>query len=99
SLATSTGGSSAGSTSLSVTSFTPGAKSFVIGNAETSSSTSSFTAGSGYTLSGTCSSVYGCGEYQTGVSSATTVPFSLGVSALWVESAISFTPRTAVYYS
>src|SRR5438128_1447585 len=96
---TSTGSSSTGSTAVSVTSFTPSANSFVIGNAETSSSTSSFTAGSGYTLSGTCASVYGCGEYQTGVSSATTVPFTLGVSAPWVESAISFTPGTAVYYS
>src|SRR5438094_776728 len=93
------GSSSTGSTAVSVTSFTPSANSFVIGNAETSSSTSSFTAGSGFTLSGTCSSVYGCGEYQTGVSSATTVPFTLGVSAPWVESAISFTPATAVYYS
>src|SRR3989449_503039 len=96
---TSTGSSSTGSTAPAVTSFTPSANSFVIGNAETSSSTSSFTAGSGFTLSGTCSSVYGCGEYQTGVSSATTVPFTLGVSAPWVESAISFTPPTAVYYS
>src|SRR3989449_874446 len=94
---TSTGSSSTGSTAVSVTSFTPSANSFVIGNAETSSSTSSFTAGSGFTLSGTCSSVYGCGESQTGVGSATTVPFTLGVSAPWVESAISFAPST--YYS
>src|SRR2546425_274661 len=94
---TSTGSSSTGSTAPAVTSFTPSANSFVIGNAETSSSTSSFTAGSGFTLSGTCSSVYGCGEYRTGVGSATTVPFTLGVSAPWVESAISFTPNT--YYS
>src|SRR2546422_585333 len=94
---TSTGSSSAGSTTPSVTSFTPSANSFVIGNAETSSATSSFTAGSGYTLSGTCSSAYGCGEYQTGVGSATTVPFTLGVSAPWAESAISFAPIT--YYS
>src|SRR5439155_1755936 len=91
------GSSSAGSTAVSVTSFTPAANSFVIGNAETSSSTSSFTVGSGYTLSGTCSSVYGCGEHQAGVSSATTVPFTLGVAATWVESAISFAPYT--YYS
>src|SRR5207247_2883303 len=97
--ATSTGSSSAGSTAVSVTSFTPTTNSFVIGNAETSSSTSSFTAGSGYTLSGTCSSVFGCGEYQTGVSSGTTVPFTLGVSAPWVESAISFTPPTSVSYT
>src|SRR2546422_247444 len=96
---TSTGSSSAGSTTPSVTSFTPSANSFVIGNAETSSATSSFTAGSGYTLSGTCSSAYGCGEYQTGVGSATTIPFTLGVSAPWAESAISFAPPTAVYYS
>src|SRR5207249_1385998 len=95
---TSTGSSSTGSTAPAVTSFTPSANSFVIGNAETSSSTSSFTAGSGFTLSGTCSSVYGCGEYQTGVGFATTVPFTLGVSASWVESAISFTPRTSDYY-
>src|SRR5437899_2530251 len=94
---TSIGSSSAGSTAVSVTSFTPAANSFVIGNAETSSSTSSFTVGSGYTLSGTCSSVYGCGEHQAGVSSATTVPFTLGVAAPWVESAISFAPYT--YYS
>src|SRR5207249_1783724 len=91
---TSAGSSSSGSTSLAVTSFTPASNSFVIGNAEPSSSTSSFTAGSGYTLSGTCSSVYGCGEYQTGVGSPTTVPFTLGVSAPWVESAISFAPST-----
>src|SRR5437870_985300 len=89
---TSIGSSSAGSTAVSVTSFTPAANSFVIGNAETSSSTSSFTVVSGYTLSGTCSSVYGCGEYQAGLGSATTVPFTLGVAATWVESAIAFTP-------
>src|SRR5207245_1045308 len=95
----STGSLSGGSTTPAVTSFTPSANSFVIGNAETASSTSSFTAGGGYTLSGTCSSVYGCGEYQTGVGSATTVPFTLGVSASWAESAISFAPPTIVYYS
>src|SRR2546428_374718 len=98
-LATSTGSSSSASTALAVTSFTPSANSFVIGNAETASSSSSFTAGSGYTLSGTCSSAYGCGEYQTGVSSTMGVPFTLGVSATWVESAISFTPSNVVYYS
>src|SRR5207245_4652941 len=96
---TSTGSSRGGTTLPSVGSFTPSANSFVIGNAETGSSTSSFTAGSGYTLSGTCSSAYGCGEYQTGVSSTMGVPFTLGVSATWVESAISFTPSNVVYYS
>src|SRR5713226_9027159 len=101
---TSTGSSSAGSTAVSVTSFTPSANSFVIGNAETSSSTSTFTAGSGYTSvltgAGGCDpthSAQGCSEYQTGVGSATTVPFTLGVSASWVESAISF--RVKTYYS
>jgi len=43
--------------------------------------------------------VYGCGEYQTGVGSPTTVPFTLGVSAPWVESAIAFGPAPNVYYS
>ncbi|TLY04090.1 MAG: hypothetical protein E6K95_03125, partial [Thaumarchaeota archaeon] len=102
---TSTGSSSAGSTAVSVTSFTPAANSFVIGNAETSSSASTFTVGSGYTSvltgAGGCdptNAARGCSEYQTGVGSATTVPFTLGASASWVESAISFTP-SAVYYS
>ena len=83
-------GSDVGSTTASVTSFTPASNSLVIGNAETASNT--FTAGTGYTLVGTCNSVYGCGEYQTGVGTATTVPFTLGSSAPWVESAISFGP-------
>ena len=88
----STGSSTGGSTSLSVTSFTPATNSFVIGNAESASSTSTYTAGSGFTLIATCSSVYGCSEYKSGVGSATTVPMSLGASAPWVESAISFAP-------
>src|SRR2546427_4700265 len=87
---TSGGSSSGGSTAPFVTAFTPSWNSFVIGNAETASSTSSFTAGSGFALGGTCSSVYGCSEYQASVSSATTAPFTLGTSAPWVESAISF---------
>jgi len=38
----------------------------------------------------------GCGEYQTGLGSATTVQFSLSPSVAWVESAISFPPPTPV---
>ena len=64
---TAVGSSQAGSTALAVASFTPGANSIVIGNAETATSTSAFTAGAGYTLAGTCAVVYGCGESQTGV--------------------------------
>src|SRR5207245_10398424 len=96
---TSTGNSSAGSTTPSVASCTPIASSFVIGNAETTLPSSSFTAGSGFTLSGTCSSAYGCAEYQTGVSSATTVPLTIGTSAPWVESAIAFGPARNVSYA
>jgi hypothetical protein len=96
----STGSSAGGSTSLSVTSFTPTTNSFVIGNAETSSSTSTFTAGSNYNLISTCSSVYGCSEYLSGSNGARTVQMSLGASAPWVESAISFAPlQTNTYYS
>ncbi|HUI01268.1 MAG TPA: hypothetical protein VLX56_06530, partial [Nitrososphaerales archaeon] len=97
---TSTGASSAGSTTPAVTGFTPTTNSFVIGNVETSSSSSVYTAGSGFTLVAACSSVYGCNEYKSGSSGATTVPSTLGVSAPWVESAISFAPLTAnTYYS
>ena len=97
----STGSSSAGSTSLTVTSFSPSSNSVVIGNAETASSTSSFTAGTGYTLisAPSCTSVSGCSEYQTGVGSATTAPISIGVSATWVEAAMSFAPASNVLYS
>jgi hypothetical protein len=89
-ITTGTGSSSGGSTSASVTSFTPGLNSIVIGNVETSSTT--FTAGAGFTIanSGTCTSVYGCSEYQTGVSTATTAPMALSPSAPWVEAAIAF---------
>ncbi len=92
-------GSSGGSTSLSVASFTPTSNSFVVGNAETASSSSQFTAGSGYTLPGTCSLVFGCGEYQAVVSSATTVPMTIGSAALWVESAIAFPQASHTLYS
>jgi len=87
-ITTGTGSSSGGSTSASVSSFTPGLNSIVIGNTETTSTT--LTAGSGFTLVGTCSSVYGCSEYQTGVSGATTAPMTLNPSATWVEVAIAF---------
>ena len=96
----STGYSNAGSTAPAVTSFTPSSNSFVIGNVESGSSTSTYTAGSGFTIIAACSSVYGCNEYKSGVGSATTVPFTLSVSAPWVESAISFAPQIATtYYS
>src|SRR5207245_2335454 len=88
---------STGSTTAAVASFNPATNSMVIGNAETASTT--YTAGSGYTLAGTCSSVTGCGEYQTGVGSATTVPFTLNPSAAWVESAVSFPPPSVTYYT
>src|SRR5207245_2512112 len=39
----------------------------------------------------------GCSEYETGVSTSTTAPFTLGTSAPWVESAIAIGPNT--YYS
>jgi len=96
----STGTSSLGSTSASVGSFTPSSNSFVVGNVEGVSSTTTFTAGSGFTLSGSCSSVEGCGEYETGLGSATTVSSTLSASTPWVESAISFAPASTVtYYS
>ncbi|HUI87052.1 MAG TPA: hypothetical protein VLY21_07850 [Nitrososphaerales archaeon] len=97
---TSPGSSSAGSTSLSVGSFTPTSNSFVIGNAETASSSSTFTAGSGYTLVSTCAAVYGCSEYLSGSSGAKTVQMTIGASSPWAESAISFPPaQTNTYYS
>src|SRR4029077_927178 len=89
-ITTGIGSSSAGSTSASVASFTPGLKSIVIGNTEPPSTT--LTAGTGFTIAnaGTCASVYGCSEYQTGVSTATTAPMTLNPSAPWVEVAIAF---------
>jgi len=96
-LLTSTSSSSASQAGTSVTSMTPGAGSVVLGNAETTSTT--YTAGSGYTLSGSCSPVTGCGEYQTGVGSATTVPISISPSAPWVEAALAFAPIVTTYYS
>ena len=93
----STGGSSTSQSGTSVTSMSPTSGSVVVGNAEGSSTT--FTAGSGYTLSGTCGSVGGCGEYQTGVGSATTVPMSISPSGPWVEVALAFAPTVTTYYS
>ncbi len=92
-----TGSSSTSQGSTSVTSMAPATGSVVIGNAETTSTT--YTAGSGYTLSGSCSSVMGCGEYQTGVGSATTVPMSISPSGPWVEAAVAFAPVSTTYYS
>ena len=96
-LLTSTGGSTASQATVSVTSITPNTGSVVIGNAETTSAV--YTAGTGYTLSGTCSSVLGCGEYQTGVGTATTVSMSISPSAPWVEAAVAFAPTVTNYYS
>ena len=99
----STGSSSAsqGSTSVSPSLAQSGSGWAVVGNAETTSTT--YTAGSGgYTLSGgpgSCSSVAGCGEYLTGVGSATSVPMSISPSAPWVEAAVDFAPQTTTYYS
>jgi hypothetical protein len=96
----STGSSSTGSSTISVTSFTPATNSIVIGNSETASSSSTFTAGTGFTLSGACTTVYGCGEYKTGVGTATTAQMTLGASAAWAEAAVSFAPATSTtYYS
>jgi hypothetical protein len=96
-LKTSIGSSSTGSSTSSVTSFTPTSNSIVIGNTETASSSSDFSAGSGYTLDSggrygnSCTSnVNGCSEYATGMSSATTAPTSLGQSVPWVEAAVAF---------
>ncbi len=97
-LLTSTGSSSASGASTSVTSVTPTlAGSVVVGDTETTSTT--YTAGSGYTLSGSCSSVSGCGEYQTGVGTATMVPMSISPSAPWVEAAVVLSPVVSDYYS
>jgi len=96
-LLTQTGSSTTSQSATAVTSMTPGAGSMVVGNAESTSTT--YTAGSGYTLSGSCSTVLGCGEYQTGVGSATTVPLSISPSAPWVEVAVAFAPVVTTYYS
>jgi len=96
-LLTSTGSSASSQAATSVASITPGAGSVVVGNAETTSTT--YTAGAGYTLSGSCSPVPGCGEYQTGVGSATTVPISISPSSPWVEAAVAFAPIMTSYYS
>jgi hypothetical protein len=87
----SVGNSSASSTSASVSSFTPASGSIVIANVESAIATENSAAGSGFTLVGSgCSSAYGCGEYQTGISTPSTAPFTLGTASPWVESAISF---------
>ncbi len=105
-LLSSTGSSSAGSTSASVSSFTPSSNSFVVGNVETASSASKYTVGAGYATvaagaSGCDASnaAQGCSEYQSGLGSATTVPFTLSASTGWVESALSFAPVPYTYYS
>ena len=98
------GSSTTGSTtaSLSTQSITPNSNSFVVGNAETGSSSSTFTT-SAFTLSGpsgVCASLQGCGEYESGLGSTTTVPFTLSGSTPWVDVALSFTPQTSnTYYS
>ncbi len=89
-LLTSTGSSSGGSNTATVTSFTPVANSVVIGNTETDAGSTTFSNGGGYTLVGTCTNVYGCSEYESGSSGSTTVSTNLGTSPSWVESAISF---------
>ena len=97
-LLTSTGSSASAQSTTSVSSVTPTlAASVVIGNSETPATT--YTAGSGYTLSGSCSTVTGCGEYQTGVGTATTVPMSISPSEPWVEAAVIFAPIITNYYS
>ena len=95
-----TGSSSASQAVTAVGSMTPSTSSVVVGHAESTSTT--YTAGTGYTLaggSGSCNSVTGCGEYQTGVGSATTVPMSISPLAPWVEVALAFAPATTNYYS
>jgi hypothetical protein len=91
-LITSYGSSATGSTTASVTSFTPSANSIVIGNVETTSASTSYAAGVGYRLvnSFNCNPSYGCGEYHAGLGTTTTAPFTLSSSTPWVESAISF---------
>jgi flagellin-like protein len=92
-LSTSTGGSASASTAASVPSFNPPASnSIVIGDAESGSA--AYTSGAGYNLISACGSVSGCAESQTGTGSATTVPFTLGSSVQWVETAISFAPAS-----
>ena len=85
------GSSASSQAGTSVTSITPTAGSVVIGNAE--SDLHDLHGGSGYTLTKReLQSVAGCGEYQTGVGSATTVPMSISPSAPWVEAAVAFAP-------
>ena len=74
-----------------MTAFTPASDSFILGNAEASSSSTTYTATSGFTLGGTCNSVGGCSEYSAGGGgSASTVPITLGASTPWVEAALAF---------
>jgi hypothetical protein len=80
---------SACTTSVSVGSFSTGANSVVIGNTESSSSTT-FGSSAPFTLINNCSPVYGCSEYATGISSGTTAPMTIGAGAPWVEAAIAF---------
>ena len=97
---TSAGQSTGGSTTASVSSFTPPENSFVLGNVEVGSSSPGFTAGSPYTLDtggryygATCNdrtTVYGCSEEATGISSATTVSMTFGQSVPWTEVAVAF---------
>ena len=99
---TSTGQSTGGSTTASVTTFTPADNSFVMGNVEVGSATPGFTAGSPYTLDtggrgfyygATCNdrnTIYGCSESATGMSAATTTSMTLGQSVPWVEVAVAF---------
>ncbi len=101
------GSSSGGSTAASVSSFLPNSNSFVVGNVETGSAATDYTPGSGYasvqTTSGGCSPTLasqGCNEFETGLSSSTTAPFTLSASTPWVEVAMSFTPlQTNTYYT
>ncbi len=88
-------------------SFTPNSNSFVVGNVETGAATTTYTVGSGYTTvasgSGGCDASDasgGCSEYELGLGSATTTPFTMSASKPWVEAALSFTPlATNTYYS
>src|SRR2546428_1722387 len=91
-LLTSYGSSAAGSTTASVTSFTPSANSIVIANVETPSSSISYAAGAGYNLVSNfnCNPSAGCGEYRVGLGYTTTALMTLSSSIPWVESAISF---------
>jgi hypothetical protein len=103
----SSSGSSPGSTSASVGSFTPNSNSFAVGNVETGSATTKYTVGTGYTTvasgGGGCDASdasQGCSEYEAGLGSATTAPFTLSASTPWVDVAASFTPLTSnTYYS